>query len=120
MSIRKRTWIVKSTGEKKTAWIVDYFDRNRKRHIETFDRKKDADARAAEVSNDIKVGTHVPRNASINVADAGANWIASGERKKRERGTLEQYRGHLRDYIEPHLGTLKLADLTGPMVVKFD
>ena len=76
MAVRKRTWTVKSTGEEKTAWIVDYFDRNRKRHIETFKRMKDADARAIEVGNDIKIGVHVARNASITVATAGANWIA--------------------------------------------
>ena len=42
MSVRKRTWRT-SKGEAKEAWIVDYVDQQGDRHIETFERKKDAD-----------------------------------------------------------------------------
>ena len=53
MSVRKRSW--KTTkGEAKEAWIVDYTDQAGDRHIETFERKKDADARHAEVKVDVK------------------------------------------------------------------
>src|SRR5690348_5526680 len=48
MSVRKRTWTIRK-GEQKEAWIVDYFDQAGDRHIETFERKKDADARHATV-----------------------------------------------------------------------
>ena len=48
MSVRKRIW--KTTkGEERTAWIVDYVDQDGDRHIETFQKKKDADTRHAEV-----------------------------------------------------------------------
>jgi hypothetical protein len=43
MSVRKRQWTTRK-GEQKEAWIVDYAV-NGSRHIETFGRKKDADAR---------------------------------------------------------------------------
>ena len=42
MSVRKRGWRT-SKGEAKEAWIVDYVDQQGDRHIETFERKKDAD-----------------------------------------------------------------------------
>ena len=40
MSVRKRTWTTRK-GEEREAWIIDYFDQRRERHIETFGRKKD-------------------------------------------------------------------------------
>ena len=48
MNSRKRVWTTRK-GEQKTAWVVDYRDQGGKRHIETFDRKKDAEAREATV-----------------------------------------------------------------------
>ena len=40
------------------------------RHIETFERKKDADARHAEVTVDVKKGIHVAPSKSITVEKA--------------------------------------------------
>lgn len=45
MSVRKRTWKTAS-GEQRESWIVDYHDSDGDRHIESFARKKDADAPA--------------------------------------------------------------------------
>ena len=42
MSVRKRKWVT-GKGEKKEAWIVDYSDQQGERHIQTFERKKEAD-----------------------------------------------------------------------------
>src|SRR6516164_10696113 len=39
--VRKRTWI--SGGKEKTRWVADYFDQDGKRHIKTFELKRDAD-----------------------------------------------------------------------------
>jgi hypothetical protein len=41
MSVRKRTWTTRR-GERREAWIVDYVDQDGDRHIETFEREKDA------------------------------------------------------------------------------
>ena len=43
MSVRKREWTTRK-GERREAWIVDYVDQQGDRHIQTFERKKDADA----------------------------------------------------------------------------
>lgn len=48
MSVRKRKWLTRSE-EAREGWIVDYTDQQGERHIETFDKKKDADARHSEV-----------------------------------------------------------------------
>ena len=87
MSVRKRKWTTRS-GEDREAWIVDYTDQQGERHIETFDRKKDADARHAEVTVDVKAGVHVAPSKSVTVNEAGEPWI-EGNEAELERTTVD-------------------------------
>ena len=116
MSVRKREWTTHS-GEQKEAWIVDYAQ-DGKRHIQTFRRKKDADAYAQQVGVDIRAGTHTPPSKSITVAQAAEDWIKSVELEGREASTLAQYRQHAR-HINARLVNVKLASLTTPRVNAF-
>ena len=47
--IRSKGWVLKSwttrKGESKTAWQLDYFDQQRKRHKEQYRTRREADAR---------------------------------------------------------------------------
>ena len=115
VSVRKRSW-AGGHGETKEAWIVDYRDQQGARHIQTFARKRDADAYHASVAVDVRAGTHTAHSKSLTVTEAGWLWIESGEAAKLERTTLEQYRQHLTLHIAPMIGTMKLANLTSPMV----
>jgi integrase len=54
--------------------FVDY-GVNGSRRIESFERKKDADARAAQVSVDVGRGVHIAPGKSPSAADAGELWI---------------------------------------------
>jgi integrase len=117
MSVRKRQWVTRR-GEQKEAWIVDY-SLNGKRHIETFDRKKDADAREAQVTVDIGKGTHIAPNKTPTVREAGDLWIEACRALELEPTTIASYEQHLRLHIVPHLGTLRLAQLTVPVVRQF-
>ena len=47
MSVRKRTW-KSPNGETKEAWVVDYVDQRGERHIKTFAKKRDAEARRVQ------------------------------------------------------------------------
>jgi integrase len=111
MAVRKRTWTT-GKGEQREAWIVDYRDRQGDRHIETFDRKKDADAKHAEVSIGVRAGVHVAASKSKTVAEAGQIWVEAARLEGLERSTVEQYSAHLRLHIAPGIGTKKLSDLT--------
>jgi integrase len=111
MSVRKRTWTTRK-GEAKEAWIVDYTDADGDRHIETFERKKDAEARHAQVAVNISRGTHQAPSKSIVVAEAAERWIKAVEAKGAERSTIRQYRQHIDLHIVPRIGTAKLANLT--------
>src|SRR6516225_268857 len=103
MSVRKREWTTQS-GKPREAWVVAYTDAAGKRHLETFERKKDADARQAE----IKVS-----------AEAARDWLAHMESEGIEAATLANYRQYVRDHLNPRIGTVKLATLTGPRVHAF-
>ena len=117
MSVRKRTWTT-AKGEPKEAWIVDYTDRQGDRHIETFALKREADARHAEVSVEVRTNTHVARGKSKTVAEAGKIWLQAAEGL--ERSTIEQYESHLRLHIaKDAISAVKLSDLTRGDVMAF-
>jgi integrase len=100
------------------AWMVDYAV-NGGRHIETFKRKKDADARAAQVTVDVGKGIHIAPNKTPTVKEAGDLWIQACKTDELERATIAAYEQHLRLHIVPHLGTLRLGQLTVPVIRQF-
>jgi integrase len=119
MSVRKRSWTTK-TGEAREAWVVDYRDQLRHRHIKTFDRKKDAEAHHALVAVRMREGTHTPESRSITVAEAGENWLKSRQAAGLEPATLQNYREHLNKHIIPLIGATKLAVLTVPFIREYE
>jgi integrase len=98
---------------------VSYSDGAGKRHIETFERKKEADSRAAEIKVSIASGTHTPVNQSSTIAEAAADWLTHLESEPIELATLTNYKQYVRDHLLPRIGGVKLAMLTGPRVHAF-
>jgi integrase len=101
------------------AWIVDYATKEG-RHIKTFAKKKEADEFAATARVEVRHGIHTPSSKSITVAEAGKLWLATAEKNKLERTTIDGYKQHLALHIEPLLGNTKLSDLSTPMVRDFE
>jgi integrase len=118
MSVRKRTWTT-AKGEQREAWIVDYVDAQGERHIETFTKKKDADARHAEVTVNVRKGIHVASSKSITVAEAAKRWADEAEAGGLERATVRTYRQHIDLHIVPLIGRMKITEITVPVVAKF-
>jgi integrase len=117
-SIRKRTWRNKE-GEQ-TACVADYFDQHSKRHIKTFETKKEADAWLVKARGEVERGVHTPESTSITVAEAAELWIETGKLERLERSTLRQYRNHVDLHIKPsRIGTEKLARLSTPAIEAF-
>jgi hypothetical protein len=116
MSVRKRQWTTRK-GERKEAWIVDYA-LNGFRHIETFGRKKDADAREAEVAVNVGKGVHIAASKTPTVREAGKLWLDACAHL--ERATVAEYEQHLRLHIVPYLGHYRLAHLTPPAIRQFE
>src|SRR5262245_29090205 len=115
MSVRKRAWITRQ-GESREAWIVDYSDQQGGRHIQTFDRKKDADEYHDKVRVNVRAGVHTSSKATV--AEAGQKWLKDAEHRL-EAATIESYRQHLEDHIAPFIGTMKLSQLTVPLIREF-
>jgi integrase len=115
MAVRKRVWTTRR-GEQREAWIVDYAV-NGSRHIETFERKKDADAREAEVTVNVGKGIHIAPSKTPTVREAGKLWLESCTHI--ERATAVTYRQHLQLHINPYLGHYRLAHLTPPLIRVF-
>jgi integrase len=118
MSVRKRVWTTR-LGERKEAWVVDYTDQDGDRHIETYERKKDAEACHDKVRVDVRHGVHTAPNKSETVTEAAERWLNRVEAEGRERGTLAQYRQHVKLHIVPRIGRYKLAHLTSARVEAF-
>ena len=118
MSVRKRAWITRK-GERKEAWIVDYTDSDGDRHIETFEKKRDADAYHAKVRVDVRQGMHTAPSKSSTIIEAAETWIRRVEANGRERSTVRQYRQHIDIHIVPRLGRIKVAELTRAKVEQF-
>jgi integrase len=116
MSVRKRAWITRR-GESREAWIVDYTDQQGGRHIQTFDRKKEADEYHDRIRVNVRAGVHTSSKATV--ADAGKHWIASCKANGLEASTIESYQQHLDDHVAPYIGTVKLSQLTVPLVREF-
>jgi integrase len=91
MAIQTRKWRTAS-GEQREAYIIRYTGKDGKRHIETHDKKKSAEAAWAQIKVDLGAGTHVAPSQSITVEQAAAEWFSSCEARELERSTLEQYR----------------------------
>jgi integrase len=114
-TVRKRVRVT-ATGEAKAAWVADYFDQHKKRHLKTFDTKKAANAWLVETQGEVARGVHTPERSSINVAEAAQLWLQRGRVEELERGSLHGYATIVRLHIEPTLVAVKLANLSTPML----
>jgi integrase len=120
-SVRRRVW--NTDKGPKSAWIVAYLykgkDGKTKQHIKTFATKKAAEAWRAQMTVERQKGIHTPASTSITVADAGNRWIDQATNDGLEASTLAGYEQHLRHHILPHLGGVKLVDLTAAAIADF-
>jgi integrase len=121
-TVRKRPYH-KGTPNERQVWVVDYFSPDKtgqqKRHIETFEFKREAEARRKEIDAEVEKGIHTPKRQSITVADAGELWIKQAEIDDLERSTVRQYRQHLDHHIKPFLGPTRLSELTLTTIQEF-
>jgi integrase len=119
MSVRKRTWITKK-GEAKEAWVITYRDRNGHRCQETFEQKKLADARHAEIKVRLRAGTHVASSKSVTVAEAAESWLRASVANGLERSTTKSYEEYCRLHILPFVGRMKLSEIAPATVRWFE
>ena len=110
-TVRKRVRIAAS-GDEKTAWVADYFDQHRKRHLKTFATQKAAKAWLVETQGEIARGMHTPERRSVTVAEASELWLERGAVEGLEKATLRGYQSMVRLHIEPTLGAVRTESIT--------
>ncbi|MFN3620617.1 tyrosine-type recombinase/integrase [Sphingorhabdus sp.] len=117
MSIRKRTW---QTAKGETSvWIVDFKDQYGQRKTKQFPRKKDAEDWNTRAAWHVSQGTHTSDSKSITIAQASHLWLEARRADRLEDTTIAAYEQHLRLHIVPRWGTIKISQLTTPMVERF-
>jgi integrase len=72
------------------------------------------------VSTAVRAGTHTADSRSATVARAAELWLASCDAAGLERSTITAYRQHVTLRIVPVLGTLRLSQLSVPLVRGFE
>lgn len=117
-AIRKRVW-TDARGGARQAWLVDYRDSAGKRRAKQFSRKKDAEAWQTHAAWHVSQGTHTPDSQSITVSAAARQWLDRARADKLEPTTVAAYDQQVRLHIEPLCGTVKLSQLTAPMVAEY-
>ncbi|MCP3732018.1 site-specific integrase [Sphingomonas sp. MG17] len=116
-SVNKRKW-TKPDGSTGEAWIVRYKDGPAHRQ-KTFERKKEADAFARKVENEMEAGTHVSRARSRTISQLIDEVLADLGRRRDEGQVGESYVKQNRitlAYARLHLGHVVAADLTWQQV----
>lgn len=121
--IRKRSWTTKA-GERRTAWQLNYVDRNGNLQQKQFGTKREADDERIRVEGQIARGVHVPDKRSITVADAAKAFLSDFENLvetgKRARITLKGYDQHVRLHLLPfEIAKSKISRLNGPDCVSY-
>jgi integrase len=125
-SVRKRIWTA-SSGETKTAWVVDYADSHGARQRKHFPNKKAADAFRISVEGQMQAGTYRVAADKVTVKAACESFLehCEGRNKRDERMTrkmLAVYRGHINNHIlhpEHGIGGRKLSQFTARSVGDF-
>lgn len=125
-SVRKRTWTA-SSGEIKTAWVVDYADSQGARQRKHFANKKTADAFRISIEGQLQAGTYRAAADKVTVKNACESFLeyCEGRNQRDERMTrkmLTVYRGHINNHIlhpEHGVSGRKLSQFTTRAVGDF-
>ncbi|NTI15687.1 site-specific integrase [Agrobacterium rhizogenes] len=115
-TITKRKWKT-GKGEEREAWVLAYTDQNGKRHKEQFAKKKEADARRIEVEGQVNTGAFRVEAKKKTVSDAIDVYVKhlTKRHENDEKVTtmyLRNTSGQLGTHVKPHIGHIKLAELT--------
>ncbi|MFC0220455.1 tyrosine-type recombinase/integrase [Pseudochelatococcus lubricantis] len=101
--IRKRTWTTKSKVEK-TAWIVDFVDKDGVRGRRQFSRRSKADKFRIELEESLKKGL-TTLSLKSPLADVADEYLKSCAQRVEEGSMTKHnfvvYEGHVRNYIIP-------------------
>ncbi|MDB5596275.1 MAG: hypothetical protein JWM36_3236 [Hyphomicrobiales bacterium] len=118
-TVTKREWTYK--GEKKSAWIIRYTDRGGVRRQETFEKKKEADARRQKIEAEISGEVHVAQAATITFKEVADLFLRECDRRRLVkdgigRATVKNYEAFIRKHMCCEIGATKLTQISPQML----
>ncbi|WP_309505426.1 site-specific integrase [Streptomyces phytophilus] len=106
----------RAKGSSGKRWQVRYRDLNGAQRKENYEIKAKADARAAEVENDLQRCVYVtPSAGKITLAKYAEQWLAAVTAGPT---TYERYEREIRNHVVPHLGGHEVRNLTRPSSIQ--
>ncbi|GAA2501821.1 site-specific integrase [Terrabacter carboxydivorans] len=88
-------------------WRARYRDTSGRERTKQFARKVDAQRWLAETTQSLREGRYVdPQAGRLTLSDYAQEWLS---RQVHRPTTADQMEGVVRRYIDPHLGTMRLA-----------
>ncbi len=97
-------------------WQVRYRDPVGEQRKENFERKTDADKRAAEIQRDLDLGSYVdPTLTKVTLGVFAQQWLAANTAGPT---TGVRYEGLVRNHIDARLGHLTLRSFNKPSIVQ--
>ena len=120
MSVRKRTWTT-AKGVEKEAWVVDYVDRSEggQRRLKTFEKKRTprrSRRKRASKSGRPAHGGQRQHDDRRGGQPLDTDRRGEGPGARHARGLSRAVELH----IKPYLGSVKLSQLSAPMVREFE
>lgn len=99
MAITKRHWPT-NDGESE-AWVLRYYDAERKYRTKTFETKRAAEAWEAQMRVDKKKGIHRPDSTSLKIRELWPLLLETCKAEAVEPEAIDKYEQHLRIHVFP-------------------
>lgn len=116
MKVTERKWTTKRGKPRsgyQLVWSeIDPTSGKRVRRAKLFAKKAAANDHMATLRVDMNDGVHVAKSKVVTVAEFGKEFLQTCRALKLEQTTIDGYEQHLRDHINPGLGSVRLPDLT--------
>ncbi len=124
--IRRRSWTTGS-GEKRSAWAVDFVDAQGDRQRRQFATKREADDFRVQAEGQVRAGTFRSGADRTTIQEAAEAYLkhCQGRQERQEKMTrhhLETVEGIVKNHIlsaETGVGGIKLSQLTASKVRAF-
>lgn len=108
-------------NEKRQRWIIRYYDHNGKRGWETMPKgtsARDARKRKREIEDSIERKTFRRPTQIPLFQEVADKWLASKKANVRHT-TLNQYQGHIDNYLKPFFENVKTNEIDLELVERF-
>jgi integrase len=107
--------------KRRKRWVVDYYDREGKRHWHTLPKtatKDEANEKLGEIEKKIRQGVYTPTKELPYFPEVGDSYLTSKQTNVRH-STLQQYKGHFENHLKPYFEKVKINQINFDAIEKF-